>query len=79
MPEKPKCARCNDTAFMKPGQPLCADCFKWTNSLGIDAKAHDAMNWGATGQTKRKPKAPQPEKDALEKFGFTKVSEIPLP
>jgi hypothetical protein len=77
--EKPRCERCKDTAFMKPGQQLCSDCFKWMNSLGVDAKAHDAMNWGATGQTRRKPKAPPEEKPVLERYGFTKAGDIPLP
>ena len=76
---KPKCARCRDTWFMTKGKPLCKDCLRWFNSLSAAMQERDRASWGARTDHKRKPKAPTPEKSALEKFGFTPVSEIILP
>jgi len=46
MREKPKCARCGDTWFMREKERLCTDCARWVSKLHADARATDVEAWG---------------------------------
>ena len=72
---KPKCPRCGESDFVKPGAKFCTDCARWLMSLGQEARADDALAWGKKS-TSRISRPKDDNRDPLERFGFTKLSDI---
>lgn len=61
MPEPVVCARCGEKDFMRPGDPLCTDCRRWTSKLGGEALANDRRNW-KDPDVKGGVRAPRPDR-----------------
>ncbi len=75
--KKPRCERCHDTNFLKPGDTLCADCARWVKSLNDEARANDREGWGTSPTSRLSQRARKNLEHATdESGGFTRLSDV---